>query len=208
MSSELNVLARRLDRICQQHRHTRDFTLDSLRFALREIISCFPVYRTYTREDQEEIDDEDRRHIEAAIGEASRRNPAVSSSVFEAIGRILLLNDSDGITAEHKAERRLFVMRFQQLTGPVTAKGVEDTAFYRRYPLASLNEVGGEPESFGLTPEDFHSRILQRFRYWPHNMLATSTHDTAVKCAVGNSRRMESRGVALARSEPPAPQYR
>jgi maltooligosyltrehalose synthase len=70
MSSELNVLARRLDRICQQHRHTRDFTLDSLRFALREIISCFPVYRTYIREDQTEVDEEDRRHIEVAISEA------------------------------------------------------------------------------------------------------------------------------------------
>jgi (1->4)-alpha-D-glucan 1-alpha-D-glucosylmutase len=178
MSSELNVLARRLDRICQQHRHTRDFTLDSLRFALREIISCFPVYRTYIREDQREIDADDRRHIEFAIAEAGRRNPAVSSSVFDAIKRILLVQDPEGISDEHKAERRLFVMRFQQLTGPVTAKGVEDTAFYRRFPLASLNEVGGEPDAFGLTPDAFHARILARYGQWPHNMLTTSTHDT------------------------------
>lgn len=178
MSSELNVLARRLDRICQQHRHTRDFTLDSLRFALREIISCFPVYRTYIREDQTEVDAEDRRHIECAIQEAARRNPAVSTSVFDAIADILLLRFPDSITPEQAAERRLFIMRFQQLTGPVMAKGVEDTAFYRRYPLASLNEVGGDPDVFGLGVNAFHERIRDRARYWPHNMLATTTHDT------------------------------
>jgi (1->4)-alpha-D-glucan 1-alpha-D-glucosylmutase len=178
MSSELNVLSRQLDRICQVHRHTRDFTLDSLRFALREIISCFPVYRTYIREGQSHVDMEDRRHIDSAIAAARQRNPASSNSVFEAIRQILLLEDPPEITPEALAERRLFVMRFQQLTGPVMAKGVEDTAFYRRYPLASLNEVGGDPALFGLEPDEFHRRIMQRKRFWPHNLVATSTHDT------------------------------
>jgi (1->4)-alpha-D-glucan 1-alpha-D-glucosylmutase len=178
MSSELNVLARQLDRICQQHRHTRDFTLDSLRFALREIISCFPVYRTYIREHQTTVEPEDRRHLQVALTEAASRNPASSGSVFEAIGQILLLEEPLGITTEQRAERRLFIMRFQQLTGPVMAKGVEDTAFYRRYPLASLNEVGGDPSAFGLSLDDFHQRTLERWRYWPQTMLSTATHDT------------------------------
>jgi (1->4)-alpha-D-glucan 1-alpha-D-glucosylmutase len=178
MSSELNVLARRLDRICQQHRHTRDFTLESLRFALSELIACFPVYRTYIREIETQVDEEDQRHIRIAMAEAKRRNPAISTSIFDAIAAILLLQDPEGITEEQRAARRLFVMRFQQLTGPVMAKGVEDTAFYRYYPLASLNEVGGDPLRFGLAPEAFHESIAARARDWPLNMLATSTHDT------------------------------
>ncbi len=178
MPSELNVLARRLDRICQQHRHTRDFTLETLRYALSEIIACFPVYRTYSTPDQIEPDSEDRRHIVKAIEEAKARSPAMSESVFDAIGSLLLLQDPDGTTKTQKAERRLFVMRFQQLTGPVMAKGVEDTAFYRYYPLASINEVGGDPGRFGVTPRAFHSANQTRLRRWPGAMTTTSTHDT------------------------------
>jgi (1->4)-alpha-D-glucan 1-alpha-D-glucosylmutase len=178
MSSELNVLARRLDRICQQHRHTRDFTLESLRFALSEMIACFPVYRTYIRENETEVDEEDERHIRMAVDEAKRRNPAISTSIFDAITAILLLQDPEDITGEQRAARRLFIMRFQQLTGPVMAKGVEDTAFYRYFPLVSLNEVGGDPVRFGMSPEAFHERIAGRALDWPLNMLATSTHDT------------------------------
>ncbi len=178
LSSELNVLGRRLDRICQQQRHTRDFTLESLRFALREVIACFTVYRTYITEDAVEPDSEDRRHIDRSIEEAKKRNPATDRSIFDAIGSILLLEQSKGLTTEQRAERRLFVMRFQQLTGPVMAKGVEDTAFYRYYPLASLNEVGGDPEEFGVTPRLFHRKNVQRLQRWPLSLLATSTHDT------------------------------
>ncbi len=178
MSSELNVLARRLDRICQQHRHSRDFTLETLRFALSEIIACFPVYRSYHSVEQSEPGPEDRRHIERAVAEAKDRNAATSASVFDAIGSLLLLEDPEGTTEAQKAERRLFVMRFQQLTGPVMAKGVEDTAFYRYYPLASISEVGGELTQFGVPPRVFHSKNEIRLRKWPGAMLATSTHDT------------------------------
>jgi (1->4)-alpha-D-glucan 1-alpha-D-glucosylmutase len=178
MSSELNVLARRLDRICQQHRHSRDFTLETLRFALSEIIACFPVYRTYSTADQCEPGPEDRRHIEKAITEAKARNATTSESVFDVIGSLLLLEDPEVITEAQRAERRLFVMRFQQLTGPVMAKGVEDTAFYRYYPLASLSEVGGDPDRFGVTPRLFHRKNEARLERWPRTMLATSTHDT------------------------------
>jgi (1->4)-alpha-D-glucan 1-alpha-D-glucosylmutase len=109
---------------------------------------------------------------------AKTKNPATNESVFDAIGSILLLEDPDGITAAQKAERRLFVMRLQQLTGPVMAKGVEDTAFYRYHPLASLNEVGGDPDEFGMSRRMFHHKNLIRLKRWPRALLATATHDT------------------------------
>ena len=178
MSSELHVLARRLDRISEQRRCSRDFTLNSLQYALGEVIACFPVYRSYTRMRQAELCQEDRRHILWAISEAKRRNPATSPSVFDFIAKLLLLEDPPGLTVEQLDSRRDFVLRFQQLTGPVMAKGVEDTAFYRYYPLASLNEVGSEPQRFGITIEEFHRLNAQRMLERPHGMSATSTHDT------------------------------
>ncbi|MBZ5649924.1 MAG: malto-oligosyltrehalose synthase [Acidobacteriia bacterium] len=178
MSSELNVLSRRLDRISEQHRRSRDFTLESLRDALREVIACFPVYRTYIRTDTEHPDGQDERYIRGAIKTAKRRNPATSGSVFDFIQDLLLLNDPDSISDADRAERRLFVMRFQQLTGPVMAKGLEDTAFYRYCPLLSLNEVGGSPDRFGVALAFFHSKNLARRQSWRNAMLASSTHDT------------------------------
>jgi (1->4)-alpha-D-glucan 1-alpha-D-glucosylmutase len=177
MASELTVLARRLDRISEQRRWSRDFTLESLRDALREVIACFPVYRTYIRDGSLRPDEEDQRYIERAIGAAKRRNPAVSESVFDFMQSVLLLKDPDGISDTERAERRLFVMRFQQLTGPVMAKGQEDTAFYRYCPLLSLNEVGGTPESFGVSPALFHTKNAIRQASWRNALLATSTHD-------------------------------
>jgi (1->4)-alpha-D-glucan 1-alpha-D-glucosylmutase len=178
MSSELNVLSRRLDRISEQHRRSRDFTLESLRDALREVIACFPVYRTYNRTDTQHPDEQDERYIRAAIKTAKRRNPATSGSVFDFIQDLLLLKDPDSIGEADRAERRLFVMRFQQLTGPVMAKGLEDTAFYRYCPLLSLNEVGGSPDKFGVALAHFHAKNLARRQSWRNAMLASSTHDT------------------------------
>jgi (1->4)-alpha-D-glucan 1-alpha-D-glucosylmutase len=178
MSSELNVLSRRLDRISEQHRRSRDFTLESLRDALREVIACFPVYRTYIRADTQHPDDQDERYIRAAVKIAKRRNPATSGSVFDFIQNLLLLKDPDSIGDAERAERRMFVMRFQQLTGPVMAKGVEDTAFYRYFPLLSLNEVGGSPENFGVSLSSFHEKNAARRTSWANAMLASSTHDT------------------------------
>jgi (1->4)-alpha-D-glucan 1-alpha-D-glucosylmutase len=178
MSSELNVLSRRLDRISEQHRRSRDFTLESLRDALREVIACFPVYRTYISTDTRHPDEQDERNIRSAIKSAKRRNPATSGSVFDFIQDLLLLKDPDSIGDADRAERRLFVMRFQQLTGPVMAKGLEDTAFYRYCPLLSLNEVGGSPEGFGVALAHFHAKNLARRTSWRNAMLASSTHDT------------------------------
>src|SRR5262245_26463199 len=178
MSSELQMLARRLDRISEQSRDTRDFTLNSLQAALSDVIACFPVYRSYIRPDAGDVGEEDRRHISKAIRNAKRRAPTISSSTFDFIESLLLLRDPDGIDDDRRRERREFVMRFQQLTGPVTAKGIEDTAFYRFYPLASLCEVGGDPSRFGVSPGTYHRHNRERLALWPHAMLANSTHDT------------------------------
>jgi (1->4)-alpha-D-glucan 1-alpha-D-glucosylmutase len=177
MASELRVLAWALDRISEQHRYSRDFTQDSLRFALREVIAAFPVYRSYIRA-QGPVDSADRRRVRVAIEGAKRRNPATDPSLFDFIGSVLLREDPNGLSEDARSERTQFIMRFQQLTSPVMAKGLEDTAFYRYFPLASLNEVGGDTETFGLDEKAFHRANQERLAKWPDALLATSTHDT------------------------------
>jgi (1->4)-alpha-D-glucan 1-alpha-D-glucosylmutase len=178
MSSELYVLARHLDGISEQHRWSRDFTLSSLHLALGEVVACFPVYRTYVQADTTEVSARDRQHVMHAIREAKRRNRATSESLFDFIADILLLRDPDGITDADRVDRRQFVLRLQQLTGPVMAKGLEDTVFYRYTPLASLNEVGGRPTAAATDVDRFHAWNVRRLASWPHAMSTTSTHDT------------------------------
>ncbi|MBV5340862.1 MAG: malto-oligosyltrehalose synthase [Deltaproteobacteria bacterium] len=176
MSSEVNMLAHYLNRISEQNRHTRDFTLNSLIKSIVEVIACFSVYRTYIN--SYEVLERDRQYIEAATGRAKRQNPAISASVFEFVRDVLTLRFPDSMSDEHKAAWLNFVKRFQQITGPVMAKGVEDTAFYLYNRLVSLNEVGGSPERFGITMEAFHGQNIERCKSRPLAMLATSTHDT------------------------------
>jgi (1->4)-alpha-D-glucan 1-alpha-D-glucosylmutase len=178
LSSELNVLSHQLDQISEQHRWSRDFTRLSLHRALREVVACFPVYRTYIRPETDVVRDEDRRRILAAVRLAKRRNPAMSHSFFDFIASVLLLEDPEGLSETSRQARRRFVLKFQQVTGPVTAKGLEDTAFYRFYPLASLNEVGADPMIPGTSVEQFHRRIRDRMNALPHELSATGTHDT------------------------------
>ncbi len=178
MSAELAVLARRLDRISEQHRYTRDFTLTSLREVLTEVIASFPVYRTYIRPGDTIVGERDRRPIEMAIRLGKRRNPVMNESLFDFVRSVLMLEEPDGLTEAQRAERREFVLRMQQLTGPVMAKGLEDTAFYRYFPLAALNEVGGDPDAFGYPIEEFHRRNAERARTFPHGLSASATHDT------------------------------
>jgi (1->4)-alpha-D-glucan 1-alpha-D-glucosylmutase len=177
MASELNVLGHQLNGISERDRRSRDFTLNSLTNAIREIIACFPVYRTYVTEGPEPVADRDRAYIHMAVARAKRRNPAISGQVFDFI-RSILLKQREARTKADQDEQIKFVMKFQQTTSPVTAKGVEDTAFYRYYRLVSLNEVGGEPEQFGLSVEDFHKRMWERQARWPQALSASSTHDT------------------------------
>ncbi len=178
LSAELYMLSHQLDRLSEQHRWSRDFTRLSLFRALREVVACFPVYRTYIRPDSGEVGDDDRRRIQEALRTAKRRNPAMSPTFFDFIGSVLLLEEPQGLSEEAIEERKQFVSKFQQFTGPVTAKGLEDTAFYRYFPLASLNEVGGNPAMPGVSIEQFHRRIQEQSSSWPHTMLTTGTHDT------------------------------
>ncbi len=177
MSGELTVLARMLDRISEQHRSSRDFTLNSLHAALREVIACFPVYRSYLCE-HAPVGRDDRERVQVALACAKRHNPAISKSIYDFIRGVLLRDDPPGLGDDQRALRRRFAQRMQQLTSPVTAKGVEDTAFYRQVPLASLAEVGSDLGRLGLPVRDFHRRNLERRERWPHALLATSTHDT------------------------------
>jgi len=178
LSSELYVLSQQLARIAEQDRWSRDFTRPSLHRALREVVVSFPVYRTYIHPQTTIVHEVDHRRIQDAIRVAKRRNPAMSAAFFDFISAVLLLEDPVGLTDERVHERRQFVLKFQQVTGPVTAKGLEDTAFYRYYPLLSCNEVGGNPAYPPLTLEQFHTRQRTQLAEHPNSMLATGTHDT------------------------------
>ena len=176
MSSEVNTLGHYLNRISEKNRHTQDFTLKSLTDAIAEIIAFFPVYRTYISE--QVVNDRDRRYIESAIWRSKRKNPAISESIFDFLKDVLLLNYQEHFKEDDRKEWLDFVMRFQQNTGPVMAKGIEDTAFYIYNRLVSLNEVGGSPDRFGTPLETFHGQNIERNKFWPHALIATSTHDT------------------------------
>jgi (1->4)-alpha-D-glucan 1-alpha-D-glucosylmutase len=176
MSSEINTLGHYLNRISEQNRHTRDFTLNSLIKSIIEVIACFPVYRTYIN--SFDIAERDRLYIETTIVRAKRQNPAISASVFDFIRDVLLLRFPDSVSGKSRQVWLDFVKRFQQITGPVMAKGVEDTAFYVYNRLLSLNEVGGAPERFGISLEAFHGQNIERSKSRPLAMLASSTHDT------------------------------
>ncbi len=176
MAGEINILGHYLNRLSEKDRNTRDFTLNSLTTAILEVISCFPVYRTYINDWG--VPERDRKYIEQAVSRAKRKNPALSSTIFDFLENILLLRYPKFFRETDKTEWLDFVMKFQQLTGPVMAKGMEDTVFYIYNRLISLNEVGGYPEKFGHSLEVFHGQNLERRKSWPHSLNASSTHDT------------------------------
>jgi (1->4)-alpha-D-glucan 1-alpha-D-glucosylmutase len=176
LASELNVLANRLARIAELDRHTRDYTLNSLRAALLEVVAAFPVYRTYRS--QERLSEGDRRHIEWACALAGKRAGSADPGIHEFIREVLTGSRAEGKDATYRGAVQDFAMRLQQFTSPVMAKGMEDTAFYRHHPLASLNEVGGDPRRFGVSIAAFHRTIQERARRHPHAMLAGDTHDS------------------------------
>jgi (1->4)-alpha-D-glucan 1-alpha-D-glucosylmutase len=177
MASEINALAHQLDRIAERNRRYRDFTLNSLTFAVREIIACLRVYRTYIT-GPGRVPPRERQFIEAAVEGAKRRNPRTAEAIFDFVGDTLLLRNVEDFPEADRPRLVEWAMKFQQLTGPVMAKGVEDTVFYTYNRLASLNEVGGCPDHFGVSAAEFHRHNEERLRRWPHAMLATSTHDT------------------------------
>jgi (1->4)-alpha-D-glucan 1-alpha-D-glucosylmutase len=172
LSSELHMLALRLERIATRDRRSRDFTMGALRRALGETITAFPVYRTYVRPDGTR-DPNDTQIVTRAIRLARARNPEVNPSVFDFLRDQLLFHGP-----EPDPDRVELAMRFQQLTGPVTAKGVEDTAFYTYVRFIGLNEVGGAPERFGTSIAQFHGVNAENAKLRPRTMTTTSTHDT------------------------------
>lgn len=176
MSSEVNTLGHYLNRLSEKNRHTRDFTLNSLTNALKEVIAFFPVYRTYIK--PSEVTERDRKYVEIAVSKAKRRSPAMSESVFDFLKDVLVLKYPENFKDADQREWLDFVMKFQQVTGPITAKGLEDTTFYIYNRLVSLNEVGGSPERFGMPLETFHGQNIERIKSCPHTLIATSTHDS------------------------------
>ncbi len=174
LASELAVLAAELLRIARADLRTRDYTLNTLREALTEVAACMPVYRTYIAGRPSA---QDRKFIDWAVGLATRRTRAVDTTVFGFVRNLMLGIPLEGSSAGLEERALRFAMKFQQFTSPLAAKGVEDTAFYVYNLLASLNEVGSHPESFGMTVRAFHGASADRAARWPHTMLATSTHD-------------------------------
>lgn len=173
LSSEINSLAHQLERLSEQNRHTRDFTLNGLTYALREVMASLAIYRTYIHAPGD-VSERDVRFVVEAVRDAQRHNPRLSPTIFDFLRDSLLLRNAD----DFNEVLIRFVMRFQQITSPVMAKSIEDTLFYVYNRLVSLNEVGGSPANYGVTLDDFHAQNIKRARQWGCSMLATSTHDT------------------------------
>ena len=176
LSSELHMLTHQLDRLAQKLRHARDFTFNTLREALGEVIACFRVYRSYI--DDAGASATDKREVEAALRRARMRNPLISGRVFRFIREMLLWELGGSVGEDERVDRRRFAGKFQQVTAPVMAKGVEDTAFYVYNRLTSLNEVGGDPGQVGIRPEALHAYNQERQAKWPFALSPLSTHDT------------------------------
>lgn len=175
LSSEMYVLTNLLSQLGSADRRARDFTDNLLDSVIRETIACFPVYRTYI-DDRGQYTERDRAYIHQSIARAKLRNPEVDASAFDFLENILLLHGKSGDEIDQR--ELYFALKFQQLTGPVMAKGVEDTSFYVYNRFISSNEVGGSMQSFGIPVDMFHASNLDRLENSPDAMLATSTHDT------------------------------
>jgi len=171
LGSDLNRLTALFLQICEDHREHRDYTRHEIHEAVREVIACFPVYRTYIRAEWGVVSDSDREYVSEAIEEAKGNRPDLEERLFDFLKSVLLLDYRGAMEGE-------FVMRFQQVTAAAMAKGIEDTAFYTYARLVSLNEVGGDPGRFGTTLDDFHRWCADTQENHPDTLLATSTHDT------------------------------
>jgi len=178
MASELNMRARDMARLARENPRTADFTQNLLRRAIKELIACFPVYRTYM-DSQGTLDSADQRDLSWALAAARRNEKEIDPTVFDfleqVLGGQLIARARSGFSRQALLR---CVTRLQQYSGPVVAKALEDTAFYRYNRLVALNEVGGDPDHFGGTVGGFHRANQHRAQHWPHNMLTTATHDT------------------------------
>lgn len=172
MSGDLDNLARLIEGVLNKNRNVVGIIHHNLKSALKEIIAFFPVYRTYIN--SKDIKERDRSYIRAAVEKSRVKNPDLTFEID--LLEKFLLNEDNSLDGEES--RIQSVMRFQQLTGPIMAKGLEDTTLYVYNRLLSLNDVGGDPDKFGISSCEFHDFNQRRARLWPHTMNTTSTHDT------------------------------
>ena len=171
LGSDVNRLTSLFVEICEANRDRRDYTQTEVRRAIREVAACYGVYRTYVVPEREEITEEDRRHIEEATECAKSQRQDIDGGLFDFMRDVLTM------TVQGKQESE-FVMRFQQFTGPVMAKGVEDTAFYCFNRLTGMNEVGSDPGRNGLSVAEFHAYCAKMQATHPATLTTLSTHDT------------------------------
>ena len=171
LGSDVNRLAHLFVEICENNRDRRDYTRAEIRRAIREVAACFPVYRTYVVPQRDQIDDDDRIAIDKAVACAKAQRPDLDSALIDFIGDILTLHYPGDLETE-------FMLRFQQFTSPVMAKGVEDTAFYCYNRMIGLNDVGGAPDHHGMSIEEFHTYCAKAQAEHPRTMTTLSTHDT------------------------------
>lgn len=183
LAADLGRLTALFVRVCERNRRYRDYTRHELHEVLREVVACFPVYRSYVRPQDGAVSEADVAYVEQAVHRARERRPELDVELFGFLEDLVLLRvrgpQPPGLAGvfEVEAESEL-VARFQQLTSPVMAKGVEDTAFYTYLPLVALNEVGGDPGHFGTTVGEFHAACAAEHARWPTSMTTTATHDT------------------------------
>jgi (1->4)-alpha-D-glucan 1-alpha-D-glucosylmutase len=170
------LLADLLYRLAESRLETRDFTLNEIRRVLLQLVSAFPVYRSYVTPGH--VGRQDRRYIEWGVKRARQSYGSRDDGLLDFVRTLLLGQVPDEADAAYRSRAAEFASKFQQVTGPVMAKALEDTCFYRYVRLLSLNEVGSDPRRFGITPSAFHRQSELRLRHWPHSMLCTSTHDS------------------------------
>ena len=175
-AGEVVDLAAHLGTLARDDRHARDIATQHLADAVTEVTAAISVYRTYTR--SLDVAPEDRTWIEEAVGAAHKRLSVEGRAALDFLRRVLLLERSAAVTDATLRDRLEWVIRWQQFTGPVMAKGVEDSALYHYNRLLSLNDVGGDPGAGALGASGFHARMRERIQHWPATMNATSTHDT------------------------------
>lgn len=175
MAGDIDNLAFQLEKVSEAHRYGKDLTVYGLKRALVEVMAWFPVYRTYVS--QPPLSSRDLGPIQEALGKARSTLPELGEEL-NLIEKFLLLEWEEGTSETKRKEWRDWVMKFQQYTGPVMAKGFEDTLLYIYNRLLSLNEVGGDPSRFGVSDKEFHKINQKKAQLWPHSLNATSTHDT------------------------------
>jgi (1->4)-alpha-D-glucan 1-alpha-D-glucosylmutase len=175
LAVEMRTLGRYLGILAAQDRYARELPRHELTRALVEVTACLPHYRSYIR--GFEVKAQDRLPIETALREAHERNAKIDPTCFAFLREVLLLLPKPHLLPEQRESRLAFVMAWQQFTGPITAKGVEDSALYVYNRLVSLNEVGSSPQCADVSLAAFHAFLQKRHQKWPFGMNATMTHD-------------------------------